>query len=497
MTVRTGLSSRHFNVRVYGTDHVPPTPVPTPDLTLLTSGATYSAGEMTQWLSEEGFIFSPTSGIEPTDSGPVLNGRRGVLFQEGGGRVVCPDTILGGTSNDFTFACMYWPHNAAGAGDREYLLYADNASSDADRHLVFPHQSNFSGLNKLGVFANPWHYIDATPSHRPQRIMYTYDGAIARVYRDGVFLGASPSSATTAKAFAGINIGAAYGSPVVAKFRGAIFDARAWCSRVLSSDHAAADAAQMQAIYGYSPDDIYPDDVSPSTITLRLDSRGKYTYPSAQFDGTSLGIWTDYSGSGRFASQSTAGMFPVAGSYLNGQPSVRIGTGRWMGISEVSGLAALMGAGSQKTYDVKVIVKPNSIASTQATAIWLRDIIIGDNSEFWSLNLFSNSGVASVGLYHYGGATYQLSYPITVGTHSLVHAWYDGTTIRLRVNDGAVQSLSAPNVSNLAAQTNLGYAPGAVIADCDIGDITFRNAVDTATMNSDRSYYSRVFGVDV
>lgn len=497
MTIRTGLSSRRFTTRVYGTDHVPPTPVPTPDLRLTTNGATYSAGKLLSWLSEEGFAFTPTATLEPLDDGPELNGHQGVLFGEGGGRAVHAGSIIAGTSNDFTFACTYWPHNAAGAGDREYLCCVENASSDADFHGVFPHQSNFAGLNKLGVFTNPWHYIDAAPTHRPQRIMYTYDGAIARAYRDGVFLGSSPASATTAKYFAGINIGAAYGSPVVAKFRGAIFDASMWCDRVLSSDHAAADAAQMESVYGYDTAAVYPDDVSPSTITLRLDSRGKYTYPSAQFDGTSLGIWTDYSGNGRFGSQSAPGTFPVAGSYLNGQPSVRIGTGRWMGISEVGGLGAFMGTGAQKTYDVKTLIKPNSITSTQATTIWLRDIVIGDNSEFWSINLFNNSGVPSVGLYHYGGATYQLSYPITIGQPSLVHAWFDGTTIRLRVNDGAVQSTSAANVSFLSAQLNLGYAPGAVIADCDIADITFRNAVDSSTMNSDRSYYSRVFGVDV
>lgn len=495
MPARSGLDSRRFFTRVYGTDHIPPTAVPDPDLTLRPSGLAFSGGLATSWTSDEGHVFTPTAGMVPKQGGPSLNGYDGALFDVTGGRFVFNDEIVSGTSNNFTFACMHWPHNALGAGDREYLCYIANNSDSATNHVVFPHQSN--QLDTHGVFTNPWHYIPgSTPIHRPQRIMYTYDGSIARVYRDGEFLGQSASEATAAKFFSYLNIGSAYGAVVDAnaRYRGAMYDIRFW-NQVLSSDHAAADATNMRAQFGYDPDDVYPEDVSPSTITLRLDSRGKYTNPTLQFDGTNLAIWTDYSGNSRTGTQSTPGAYPIAGSYFNGHPSVRIGGTKWMGIT--ANLSQLFGTGSDKTYDVKLMVKANSITSTQATAAWLRDVVLGDLGDFWSIHLFNNSGVPSVGLYHYALATYVLSSPISIGTPFLAHATYNGTIATLQVDDDAIQSVACGSVSGLATQVNIGYAAGAVIADADVADITVRNAVDSATMLSDRSYYSRIYGVDV
>lgn len=467
--------------------------VPSPDLHLTTEGLAFEAGKVTSWTAEEGgFVFLPTSGYEPLDGSPVLNGRRGALFDVTGGRLHCQGPIVPDPSAAFSTGILYKPFNAQGAGNREYLFEVADNEAVTDTHLIAPHQTNDGTFNRVGVYTNPWHHIESPPRHRLQRLVLTYDGAVARAYRNGVLLGASPSSATTAKYFRNIYLGASYGSPPVTEtFRGSMFDVGLWCGRVLTAAQVERDFDTIASEFDFDPADANPEDVSPETISLRLDSRGRYKFPTALFDGTNLSQWLDYSGLAHHAIQSTSGMFPVAGDYIAGNPTIRIGGTKWMGLS--GPMSSFFGAGVSKTYDVKLVGRPRSITSTHSTPAYLRDVIIGDLGDFWSIHLFNNNGVPSVGLYHYALGTFVLARPVTIGEPILVHAWYDGTNINLRVNDGEAVATPCGPVSDLDDQLDLGYAAGAVIADFDIADITIRNTVNVSAMNSDRAYYGREF----
>lgn len=496
---RTGRSSSRFHTKIVNSYLRPPSTVPDADLILRPSGLAFSGGKVTTWTAEGGQVFTATSTAEPLEGSPLLNGHAGMLCDVAGGRVAYNDAaIVSGTSSSYSVQITMWPENDVGASDREYLVYFSNLDGVASNHLVFPHQANGVGFNQLGVYVGPnWHYIDQRPTHKPQVLLYTFTAGAARAYRNGVFLDIDHDTIPAAKAFLGMNIGASYGSaPVTEGFKGTIYDVRMWCTTALSTLQAASSAQPRLAEFGIDPDAYYPNDSSPSSITLWVDSRDKRGNGSAEFDGTAiLSLWTDQSGNNYHFVQGVGGNRPAQGTRINGRPTIGCVSTRWLASTS---LQNLFNTGSAKKYSVMLPVRLHSVTATQATTVYNRDPLLGDVSAFFSVHAFNDSGTPSIGLYHYGLANYILKRPLALDTPALVHAWYDGTNINLRVADGAVASTAAPNVSNLANAIRVGFGtPTATPPNADIAEVLIRNDTDSTIMNLDRGYFGRIYDLDV
>lgn len=494
----SGIDSRRFFTKVRGVNARPPSAVPDPDLVLTSTGLAFSGGKLTSWTANTGPNLSPTVGSEPLDGAPTLNGIAGALFDITGSRAFASSAIIPGTSNTYSFEIVMWPENDFGAGDREDLAYFQNGSTQGIDHLVFPHQANISGFNQLGIGAgNVWHYINTPPSVRPQVLLYTFQAGTARAYRNGVFL-ASGTGIDYASAFADLNIGGSYGTPPVTQgFEGAIYCVRIWCNVALSTVQAAQSAAPRIAEYALNSGTYYPNDAAPSTITFWCDSRDKRGPASARWDGTaSLALWTDQSGHNYHAQQGTGGLRPAKGARINGRPSVQFGASEYMGITPISNL---FGAASPFKYSVSVVLTPRSITSGTGPVIYFRDVVIGDAGDYFAIVLFNNAGTPTVGLYHYGLGTFVVTDTgITLGSPVLVHAYYDGTNLSLRVGNRTAVTVPANPISSLTGQMNLGIGgAGSVATESDIAEVLIRNDADTAVMNQDRAYFGRIYNISV
>lgn len=475
--------------------YVAPTPhVPTPDLLLNADGLAFSGGKLTTWTATHGPNAIATATCEPIEDAPTLNGKAGIVFPQSGGRAELVSAISAGTRAKHTFQAVIWPENAAGEGEREYLGYFKNGTTSSSDHMVFAHQANIVGYNKLGVFAGgSWYYIDAAPTHRPQVITYTFDSGVVRAYRNGSLLG----SVTGANALLGydqLNIGAAYGDvPVVQSFHGYMGDVRAWCGIALSGAQIDLEHDDRMGEFGIDPSEYYPSD-SPSSITLWTDSRGKRGLSSGNFDGTaSLTQWTDQSGNANHWLQGEETLYPSEGQRINGRPTIRTGASMRMA---TGALSTLLGQGVSKTYDIKIPLRIRSITSTEATAPHLRDVIFSDASGFLTLAAYTQGGSPKVSLYHYGGSSTTLTGDIALNTPTLLHAWYDGSTVGFRVGNATADTDTAANVSDLTFGTLLGKGfTTSGTADADIGETLIRNAYNSTIANNDRAYFGRVFNV--
>lgn len=467
--------------------------VPNANLVLTQAGLSFSANKLVTWAGDRGPSFTPTTGAEPRDGAPLLNGRAGALWIQSGCRAIADAAIADTEHAKHTFQVVMWPENGIGEGEREYLAYFQNASSEAIDHLVFAHQTNRLGFDKIGVFAGAGdNYLDAAPTHRPQVLAYTVDSGVKRAYRNRSLLASSTGPAVV-QGYGDMNLGAAYGSPLGQFFHGAIYDVRAWCGIALTQTQIDIEQEDRMSDFGITGTEYYPSD-SPSSISLWTDSRGKRGAISGAFDGTALYAWNDQSGNGTNW-QGADGLYPTEGDRMNGRPTVRIGATKQMGVAPLS---ALVGSGASKTYDIKIPINLRSITLTDGTAFHLRDVILSDNSGYVSLVAYTSGGLPRVGLYHYTslGAT-TLSDSIVVGDDSLVHAWYDGSTVGFQVNDQPLQSaVGVGNPNDLTYQVQIGKGfTSSGSADADIGEILFRNAYNSTIANNDRAYFGRVFNV--
>lgn len=473
--------------------------VPNPTLLLNDEGLGIDGGLITSWTADGGQVFTATATVEPVTGSPVLNGRSGALFPITGGRLLSVPAIFDTPSNTFSFQVVMWPENAAGSPGAEAIAYIQNGTTNPEANLIFPHQANGFSLERVGMFPNSsWRTVASLPSHKPHVLMFVYNNGTLSIYRNGVLLGTHVGDPSSAVAFAYMYIGAADGSlPLSQEFHGTIYDVRMWCTRVLTAAQAERAAEEQLDDYAITPTAYYPAD-DAGTITGHWDSRGKRgTVPGGYFDGAELNLWIDNSGLAHNMSQGTAGQYPSAGESINGRYAIRTGVNKWLAAG--TNWAGFCGTGAQKTYDIKIPIRPRSITSTQATAAHLRDCVIMDISGFLGIVLYLDSGVPTAALYHYSGGTRLLPFPITLGEETLLHAWYDGSTIFFRVGDAAVQSLGGVgNPGDISIPVVLGHGfTTAGHADADIPEVLIRSSYNAITANADRAYFSRIYNFDV
>ena len=472
--------------------------VPNPTLLLNEDGLGIVGNSVTTWLADTDQLFTATPTAEPSRLSPRLNNKGGALFQIAGNRLVCP-SLYDGSSSEYSFEVVMWPENAAGSPGVELLGYAQNNTVDTTKYVAFPHQASGFSMERVGLYANSaWRTINSLPSHKPQVLMFTYDHGLLMISRNGTLLGAHVGSHTSDVEFGNFQLGASDSAlPVTLGFRGTIYEVRAWCNRVLTPAQIERSADQRLTAFAIDPDAYYPAN-DATTITGHWDSRGRRgTVPGGAFNGSELNLWLDNSTFARHMAQGTAGQYPSAGDNINGRYSIRTGVNKRLAMG--TNWAGFCGTGAQKTYDIKIPIRPRSITSTQATAAHLRDCVIMDISGFLGIVLYLDSGVPTAALYHYSGGTKLLPFPITLGEETLLHAWYDGSTIFFRVGDGAVQSMgSVGNPGDISIPVVLGHGfTTAGYADADIPEVLIRSSYNAITANADRAYFSRVYNFDV
>lgn len=465
---------------------------PAPQWRVVFNDAQYSGGLLQHAASIAGPALDPEPGYEPKQGGPALNGSEGAIMDTPGARMLADGPISPGLHNRYTFAIVKWPDNGIGYANREYDAYFRNGTNTASDHVGIGHQANVVPFDKPGLYpGSTWRTVNVQPSFRPQVFVSRFDAGVSTFFRNGVNLG-SDSGADHSNGMDEVYIGASYGTPPVTEhFKGSYYEVAAW-DTAIADDEIAAYMAEVMATYAINPADYYPDD-NTTGLTMWLTSAGKYAAGNTLYEGSGLAQWSDLGGANHYVLQGTGGLMPTDGSRINGRPTVALNSSKWMGGFNVQGtLTAASGA----AYSVMAVIKPNTITATNATALEQRDPIFADSGDYWSVGLYTESGTNKVSVYHYGGGTYTVNDAIfNTGVPFLLHVWFDGTNLHVRVAEHAAVSIPAANLgpaSGFLLGTSWNHAAA---FDGSIGDVIFRNNANGATMDADRAYLGRVYAV--
>lgn len=467
---------------------------PAPNWRLRSEDASFSGGKVTSIAAQIGPNATADGALGPLQSGPSLNGHSSIIFATPGSRLLSSGTVVSGSSNADTASFIVWCENGVGVGDREYFLYFKNGSTSSTDHLVYAQQANIAGWNQYGVFDGAWNGLTYKPRSRPVVLTYRRNGTARDVFVNGVNVGTTTGANTTVS-YADANIGASYedGVPAITQWVKCAWWGQDFWKTAISDAQIAAHASEQMTYYGITASPYSPID-NASSLTMWLDSRGKQDVSAAEWaGGATLSQWDDQSGNNHYVSQGTGGLRPAEGARINGRSTVGTNSSAWLAGSSVQGtLTAASGA----EYAVHMVIQPHTITSTQATAVDRRDCFIGDAADYWSGFVFNDSGTYKVGVYHYGGATYQLSDSgISLDTPTLVSIYFSSGTLYLRVGNRSAVSVAAGNLGSATA-VRIGWSwASAAKFDGAVGEVIFRNSADSTVMANDRAYLGTSWNV--
>lgn len=468
---------------------------PTPNWRLRSDDASFSGGKVTSIAAQIGPNAVADGSLGPLQNGPSLNGHASIIFSTSGSRLLSAGTVVSGSSNADTASFIVWCENDVGVGDREYFLYFKNGSTSSTDHLVYAQQANILGWNQYGIFDGAWNGLTYRPRFRPVVLTYRRNGTARDVFVNGTNVGTTTGANTTVS-YADANIGASYedGVPAITQYVKCAWWGQDFWKTALSDAQIAAHAAELVSTYAINTSEYLPSD-NASSLTMWLDSRGKQDVTGTiEWPGTAtLSQWDDQSGNNHYVSQGTGGLRPAEGARINGRSTVGMGSSAWMAGSSVQGtLTAASGA----EYAVHMIIQPHTVTSTQATAVDRRDCFIGDAGDYWSGFVFNDSGTLKVGVYHYGGATYQLSDSgIALDTPTLVSIYYASSVLYLRVGNRTPVSVASANLGPATA-VRIGWSwASAAKFDGPVGEVIFRNSANSTVMTNDRAYLGTSWNV--
>ena len=423
--------------------------------------ATYSGSALTGWPVRTGtatVTVDPT--YIPTNLGIVANGHTPVTFgptaTENGGRVLTGDSDGFSSITGVTVECVYraanftGASNNRGAGDREYIVYDENASMSSTDHCVIAHIANETGgtasFDQKGIYAEgSWKVCDTAITVENGLVVETWkmqsDGTI-KLFRNGALIDSSLTWTPETFDFTDLNIGASYGAPFTAPLRGCIYSIRMAGSEV--SD-AVIIAQQEERITRYAIPTTTWRPTDEASCKGWWDEHGMTLVASS----LTLSLWANHTLANHFQ-QGTAGSRPLL-ARSGGQLAIDLdGTDDRMVGATASTLITV------SAYEVLVGFELDAVSQT--TAVGYNAAGLLDSGGFWWIAVRNNGGSYEARVGHWDGAEKSATVTgITLGTRHLLHVWYDGTNINARLDANApVTPVAAGSCTNLTNQMNVG-----------------------------------------
>jgi len=230
----------------------------------------------------------------------------------------------------------------------------------------------------------------------------------------------------------------------------------------------------------------------PSTLSLtgwwRADGSTGYANSTGTFDG----VASAGSSGSRDLTQGTAANRPADGTALNGHtPPDFDGTD-----DAVASASAISTFVSASAWFFWALVNIDAIANNNASA-FSNDLVFGDSSQFFGIHLKANGGSPLVQAYQWDGAEKKAEASISTSTWTAILARYDGTNIRLKVNNGAVQTAAAGNITTLTGTTRCSHTTTYPF-NGRIADMGVMSAAESdARWDDIRTYLNARYGVSV
>lgn len=121
-------------------------------------------------------------------------------------------------------------------------------------------------------------------------------------------------------------------------------------------------------------------------------------------------------------------------------------------LSNATAISTFLSASGWRMW---ALVNIDAITTNDASA-FNNDIIMTDTGAFWGIHVRANGGSPLVYAYQWDGAEKKASASISTGAWTLIQARYDGTNIRLKVNNGTVQTAAAGNILTTTGSLQVG-----------------------------------------
>lgn len=456
------------------------------DLVRVSEDATYDAGRVETWPSQVGPSPVPRAGYEPLEGGRVRNGHPGVIYspQQSAMEYGSSTQLKAGSHTHFVVEVVHHPDEERvlqGSGYYQYHLHIGNTDTVCEWL-----GSQVSVPSRTAIYHGELWRPVVTPLARPQVTTYEMRNGTAAIWRNGVRLGTFEGPAVTFTTYDAIE-GNNDVSIQLAGYRGALYSMRAWFGTAAGAPTPAQIEASQRARmeeYAIPSSEWTPANAPP---TLWLDSRGKFQPPQVPWLGgvNRISRWSNQANLGADVVGVNSGLWaPDEGTRINGLPAVKIGYHRTL--APQGTLATYVDADE---YDIKAIVRLDSVTSTSGVASYLRDQLFAETAS-GVLHVFATTvaGVPHLGVGHYDGVGVGLArwkvamVPVTLGASGLLHVSYDGTTLSAQWNDETAATVSAapiPLALTGAVRIGSGYGAAANFTG-DLAALIVRDRVLTA-----------------
>ena len=443
------------------------------DLEIDADDAAFSGGALTAWPTTTGQTFTLDTGYAaPTNAGPVAGGVTPVTF-DADGRLLSDDALIAGSVSGYTVEVVHDPADVYGWDDRQYFLYFRNNTNSAPYHHAIAHIANTGGTphNRKGTaLGGAWSFASSeAPIYGGLQVeTWVIRQSQITLYRNGHVVdhvGWPPSVSPTTVELDEMILGAAYGEPLAAPYRGALYSLRGIGRALTRSEVLTAQAEQIERFDIASDYDWQPSD--ESALTGWWDEHGLAT-----------GQWINRT-TAHHLTQGTTGQKPGR-TRVDGHLAIACdGTDDSLGGQSI---ATYLGASS---YEYAARFTPHSCNSTDGAAYTL-EFVLGDTSGFVWLALKSDgSGGCTSVVGHWGTAAQSVELPgIVLNEPHTVHVWYSGGTLYGSL-DGATAASRASTTAigtSTAGVKLCGRGTSATSLEADVAlFVSFGTALSTAS----------------
>jgi len=230
----------------------------------------------------------------------------------------------------------------------------------------------------------------------------------------------------------------------------------------------------------------------PATLSLAGWWRANSTTGYQNSTGTFDGVASAGSSGSRDLTQATGGNRPADGTAINGHtPPDFDATDDYVEGTTVGTFI------STTAYRYWALVYIDAISTNSANP-YDNDAIWYESGQNFGLHVRDNAGTKTAYAYHWDGAAKAASATISTGAWTLIQARYDGTDIRLKVDNGTVQTAAASTATGTTT-TNLRLgAPATLVLDGRIADVGFlTTAGSDADFDDIRTYVNARYGLSL
>ena len=428
----------------------------------------FAGGLLSAWPSRVGPTPLIAAGAEPLEGARVRHGHQGVIWPPSQAVLEYAVALKAGTFDRCYVEIVKHPDDAwYPTGIYQYDLHFDNNVLSSN-YMVYEAIGASAGDSlpfSVALFLGGiWHNI-RKPSHRPQVLSWTWLVDTLYVHRNGVLLG---SFADVAKTFT--TVGGREGNNRIATqhacSRGARYSARYAFGAVPTEDQIVALHGERMARFEISATEWDPLSL---TTALYLCSAGKFGTPAGTntaWEGGSnrIRLWYNLASSvsGVFEQHTdfvigadNGNQAPDEGVRINGLPTLKTGVNKFGTLNQ--NLSAYI---TTTEFDVKAVVRVDSITSTQASNPYERDALFAETTGgVFAVSAALMSGVPSIGCCFFDGVGSGLArwkypnVPITIGQPGLLHVTLTGGTLSVRWNDGTPATASVAALSDALARS--------------------------------------------